>query len=64
MEKLAMTVPELAESLGISRHKAYDLTHAKDFPVLVIGKKRVIPVAALHKWLEERAGNHDNDRYV
>lgn len=52
MEKLTMTVPEVAEVMGISRAKAYELVHRQDFPVIKVGSKYLIPIDAFHKWLE------------
>lgn len=50
---LTYTVPELARVLGIATVKAYDLVHVKGFPSLRIGKKILVPRAALEKWLED-----------
>ena len=52
MEKLTMTVPEVAEVMGISRAKAYELVHRQDFPVIKVGSKYIVPSDAFHKWLE------------
>lgn len=51
MEKLALSVIELAEALGISRTNAYELMKRPDFPSARLGKRIVIPVAALNEWL-------------
>ena len=56
MEKLAMNVKEMSELLGISRPRAYDLTEIKGFPVIRIGKRKIIPIEAFHDWLKENAG--------
>ncbi len=47
-----MTVPEVAEVMGISRAKAYELVHRQDFPVIKVGSKYIVPIDAFHKWLE------------
>ena len=52
MEKLTMTVPEVAEVMGISRAKAYELVHRQDFPVIKVGSKYIVPIDAFHTWLE------------
>ena len=51
MERITLTVREMAQSLGICRSKAYALTQRADFPTVRLGKKVVIPVAALQEWL-------------
>ncbi|WP_282804464.1 helix-turn-helix domain-containing protein [Clostridium tetani] len=54
--KKTLTVKELAKVLGISESKARQLTHAKDFPVLVLGRTRLTIISKLDKWLEENIG--------
>ena len=46
---------ELADQLGISLPKAYELTKRPDFPVLRIGTRIIIPTEDLNKWLSEKA---------
>lgn len=59
MDRLTVTVPEMAEMLGIGRIKAYELANIKGFPAIRLGKRIVVPVDQLKKWLEERAGAGD-----
>lgn len=54
---MTMTVPELAKEMGISRPIAYELVRQDGFPVLHVGRRIVIPVAAFQKWLDEQASN-------
>ncbi|CDI50316.1 helix-turn-helix domain-containing protein [Clostridium tetani] len=54
--KKTLTVKELAKVLGLSENKARQLTHAKDFPVLVLGRTRLTIISKLDKWLEENIG--------
>lgn len=51
MEKLTYSVKELAEVLGVSVNRAYDITHIEGFPVIKIGVRKLIPKAALEQWL-------------
>jgi excisionase family DNA binding protein len=51
MNKDAMNVDELAERLGISRPKAYELVKQKDFPSIPLGRRIIIPVKAFEEWL-------------
>lgn len=55
MEKLVYSVPEIAELLGISRPKAYELANRADFPVLQVGRRKVVPCAAFHEWLAKNS---------
>ncbi len=56
MEKLTVNVKEMAKMVGISTCTAYDLIHRKGFPVVWVGKRAVIPVEGLKKWLNDQAG--------
>lgn len=51
------TVEDLRAVLGISKANAYALTHREGFPVLHVGRRLLIPKAALDEWLlQQRAG--------
>ena len=54
-EKGALNVDEVASYLGISRSKAYELVHKKGFPRIQLGRRLLVPLAALDKWLMEEA---------
>lgn len=55
MEKLTMTVPEMADQLNISNPKAYDLAHSAGFPATFIGRRIVVPVDKFKQWVNEKA---------
>lgn len=55
MEKLTITVEEMANVVGVSRPKAYELIHKEGFPSVRIGRRIVIPIDGLKRWLEEQA---------
>lgn len=50
-EKLAYSVVEVAQVLGISRPKVYDLLHRDDFPAFKIGGRVLVSVEGLRKWV-------------
>ena len=54
MEKLTMTVEEVGKAMGISRPKAYELASRADFPVIRVGKRKVIPIDAFRRWMEQQ----------
>ena len=56
MEKLTMTTKELAEMVGISLPKAYNLTCIKGFPVIQMGRRKVILTEQAKQWLVDNAG--------
>lgn len=56
-ERLAISVDEMAEMLGISRSLAFQMTHKQGFPAVHAGERRIIiPVDALRAYLNEQAG--------
>lgn len=55
VEKMTLTPEEAAKQLGISMPIMYRLCNRKDFPTVRIGRRFVIPVASLEKWLEDQA---------
>ena len=55
-DKMAISIIEMSNMLGISRSVAYKLAHEEGFPAIRISANRVIiPVKPLEKWLESRA---------
>ena len=56
MEKLTVTVDEMAKIVGVSRPTAYELIHKEGFPTVRFGRRIVIPLDSLKRWLEEQAG--------
>ena len=57
MEKLVLSVQEMAKTLGISRPTAYKLANSPGFPVVLIRGRKTIPVKLLEEWLRSNAGN-------
>jgi excisionase family DNA binding protein len=52
-DRLTWTVPEAARLLGISKDSAYEAARRGDLPVRVIGRRTLIPRAALLRLLNE-----------
>jgi len=50
-EKLASTVDEVAQLLGISRSSAYQAVHSGEIPSLRIGRRYLVPKQALDEML-------------
>lgn len=51
-ERLAYTVTETADALGIGRTVAYDLIRRGELPHIRIGRSIRIPRASLDAWLQ------------
>jgi len=50
-EKLTLTVDEAARCLGIGRNSAYEAIARGEIPAVKIGKRLLVPKAALEKML-------------
>jgi len=62
-EKLTLTVAEAAKCLGIGRNSAYEAIAKGEIPVVKIGKRLLVPKAALEKLLAagQSRKNGDNE---
>ena len=52
--KLALSVPEVAELLGISRAFAYELVARRELPALRLGRRLVVPLHLIEELLRQR----------
>lgn len=57
--KIALSVPEAAELLGVSVPLVYELVGRDDFPALKIGRRTLINRKLLSEWLDKEAGGSD-----
>ena len=54
IQKVVVTVEEMAKMLGISRPTAYELTKKEGFPAIRVSDRLIIiPMERLQKWLNE-----------
>ena len=60
MEQLTITIEEAARALGVTRNSAYQAAHAGELPVVKIGRRLLVPKAALNRLLEG-SGQKPND---
>lgn len=56
-DKLALSVSETAELLGVSRPTVYNLVCRNDFPSFTVGNRRLISKAGLERWIDEQIGS-------
>ena len=61
MQKRAISIPEAAETLGIGVSKAYEAANSGEIPTIRIGKRILVPVAALERMLERVTSDSSND---
>lgn len=55
MEKLTLSIPEVAQVLGVSKPTAYALANSEGFPILHIGKRKVVPAQGLREWIQKNS---------
>lgn len=55
-QTLCLPVDAVARRLGISRGLAYELANSPGFPAVRIGRRLLVPVAGLERWLAEQSG--------
>ena len=55
-KKLAISVREAAEILGISVPTAYELARRADFPAFHVGRRTLVDRAGLARWVSAQTG--------
>lgn len=58
---LTWTVYDLAKNLGVSLPTAYAMTEEPGFPLLRVGRKKLVIVSGLERWMFERSANRGHD---
>lgn len=53
---LFLSAKTVAQVLGISMTGTYELLHQKDFPVVKIGSRLVVPKEKFLTWIEKQIG--------
>ena len=53
---LFLNASTVAKVLGIAPSSAYELMHEKDFPVLKVGSRMVVPKEKFIQWVEQHTG--------
>ena len=62
MAKRAISISEAAETLGIGISKAYEAAKSGELPTIKLGKRILVPVAALERMLERVTAEPNNDK--
>ncbi len=52
-KRLTLTIDEAAKRLGIGRNLCYERARTGEIPVIKIGHRLLVPIAALEKMLSE-----------
>lgn len=54
-----LTVSQLASALNISRTSAYELSHCRNFPAMLIGSRIIVPKERLLAWIDEKLARNE-----
>lgn len=54
-EPIAVSAPEAARLLGVSKPKIYDLMHREDFPAFKVGSRTLVSVDGLRDWVRKQS---------
>lgn len=54
-EKMALSVPEVAAMLGLSKPTVYNLIHTAGFPAFKVGGRTLVSRVALEEWIKVQA---------
>lgn len=54
MDKLLLTIPEVAHRLGLGRSFTYQLVMSGEIPSIKLGRARRVPVTALEEFIAAR----------
>lgn len=55
---LTCSVEEAAKILGVSRSMAYQLVRSEGFPTVKIGRRLLVSVKGLERWVEAQTGTN------
>ena len=55
---LFLNTDMVSKVLGIAPSSAYELIHEKNFPVLKIGSRLVVPKEKFREWVEQNTGGN------
>ena len=58
-ERLAISIPETAKLLGLSRNSAYEAAKRGELLTLIVGRRILVPLSALKKLLVEAGHQPD-----
>ncbi len=55
MEKMMMSIKEIAEAMGMGIHQAERLVKSAGFPSIKIGRRYFVPISEFEKWIKNYA---------
>jgi excisionase family DNA binding protein len=56
--RLLLSIPEAAKLLSVGRTMLYRLLERNEIPTIQVGRRRLIPTAALEQWVMSRISSN------
>jgi excisionase family DNA binding protein len=63
-KRLTMTIPEAAKAIGVGRNQGYQAARSGQIPTIKIGKRLLVPVAALENKLADAGSSNRGKKTV
>ena len=54
-----LSISQVASALNISRSRAYELAHCKNFPSMLIGSRIIVPKDRLMAWIDNKLSQNE-----
>jgi excisionase family DNA binding protein len=59
-EKLLVTIAEAAAMASVGRSTGYALVSSGEWPCVIVGRTRKVPVEALRVWVQQRTQSNES----
>ncbi len=59
LEPLAVSAPEAARLLGVSKPTIYQYIHRDDFPAFKLGNRTLVSVNGLKEWIRKQVNENE-----
>lgn len=54
IDRLAVSIPEAAEAIGVCRAQGYKMVAAGVLPVIAVGRRKLVPVEGLKEYVKQQ----------
>ena len=61
IDRLALSVSEAAEAIGVCRAQGYKMVASGELPSIDVGRRKLVPVVALRQFVEDRTESNPRD---
>jgi excisionase family DNA binding protein len=54
IDRLAVSIPEAAEAIGVCRAQGYKMVNSGELPSIDVGRRKLVPVEGLKQYVVEQ----------